>query len=385
VPELPDPEQVCDETPLWKALEAAAKFGDRDTPRRLLVITDGENSPIDGADTELCCAACNALCKAGIIVDVVLLPNSDQEDGDPEDRDAQRALCPVCRWTGGFLLSANKLKKEEILNILKSEAFCDLSVKRAVARIEDEIQGFNVAEARETEGFVLRGSVNALPPYRQKQKAFPVGALPTPVDFRTERIVEGVTKCMEFMTVLRIKENSIDAFRVLLPSRLSYDCETAVYWDLMVQFPKDYPFVPPRLRFLAVPNVWGQYVSPFGRVNLSELLVQGSRRIYHPQMNLCEVLVSLKRFMDAQAHWTEAGGWTLNDLKATWDGKSRPLLRVGDLVPIIGKEWRAGTDKGPKELPNAGTRLYSQITWEAVSHKSSVFDQPLKLRLPTAA
>jgi ubiquitin-protein ligase len=372
IPPMPIPkrDEMPANTPLWAALNQIvrkSKAVPSVTHRRILLITDGENSPIEGGDTEQCYNTCKALHEAGFVVDVLLLPNDDRDNPDDEDVDAQRALYPLCRWTNGFLISANHIKNDNaILELLKSEQFCNLSLIRKKPPIQTPMGPSKVKVIRDLQGFVGNKRLPVSLRYKQKCPFFPLGGLPDVVSFRTERIRVGLEKCMRFFKIFHVKEDSFDTLRVFLPGPLNATEPTRVFWDLIVEFPADYPYVPPVLRFLCRPNLQEKDVSDLGRVNLSTCLSYQKVGIYHPCMDLFELLGRLYLFMENPRNWKSGGGKTTLDLLERPDGKARPLLELDEIL----ETENAGSSALPKAIPQDSLRFpiaYDQYTWESIT------------------
>jgi ubiquitin-protein ligase len=342
-------------TPLWEGLRnATASFPARMKRQRILLITDCENSFMSEtqSDIDICF---KTLQEKGIVVDVLVLPNSNNEES--KDHSMQRFLSSVCASTGGFLLSANRLNKDSLIDILQSEQFCDLSLDRTS-------QSLGIP-------------MNVAPRYRQSQPVFNV-ELPNPKDYREYRIIEGIKLCQQYLTVFQIETNNVDVFRVMLPGPFSKGCDTKVLWDLVVEFPSEYPFVPPLVRFLAIPSLKDNLVSKLGRVDLSVCLSVNGNPAYHPCMTIFEILVRLYLVMKEKRNWKEVE-LKIEDLQTVWDSKPPPLLQLGDLVPIIGQDWRSGreTKVGVTDIPPNVCNFpigYSRFDWRPIENEREWLD-----------
>jgi ubiquitin-protein ligase len=204
----------------------------------------------------------------------------------------------------------------------------------------------------------------AVVPYSQRDRVYPV-VIAASNDYREFVIRRGIEECGAHISVFQIEAERVDRLRVFLPSRIHGNKEGRVFWDLIVEFPGDYPFVPPVLRFLAVPGLLPVYISGLGRVDLSKVITFRERPVYHPAMSLWEVIYRLYRVMEDPRNWGEEGwsGKRLMAAVAKWE-VPRPLRDLVDFVQIVGHlppgEKRMSLPK--MEFPIA----YSQISWKPI-------------------
>jgi ubiquitin-protein ligase len=139
--------------------------------------------------------------------------------------------------------------------------------------------------------------------YQQLHRSmFPV-KLRDPRNYRAHRIQQGTCDCNRYLFVFATEKHRIESVRILLPGRLRREAESRVFWDLIVEFPGEYPLGRPNLRFLAVPHLRPELISESGNVQLSAVMAYHGEPVYHPAMSLREVICRLSVMMKKAENW----------------------------------------------------------------------------------
>jgi hypothetical protein len=265
--------------------------------------------------------------------------------------------------TGGLLLSAVALGRGGLRSALEREDFADLTLVRRRALPPLDFADWQAKAERANPDFAAPPV--ARPPFPQDSPVTPLQRVDHLIK-RTDllgRISRGIVNCAPFRLYGGNDENRV---RALLPGPLVKGGKDFVFWDLMIEFPGEYPFESPRLRFIAIPPL--NCVSEFGRVDL----VKGIE--YHPRMELREVLLRMYRVIVNEKNWERSAGVVSSreELDAAWARMEipLPLRRLGDLVRVTGCDPRDGSDAEAKEIDEGLTRIplaYSQASWAEIT------------------
>jgi hypothetical protein len=273
-PPLRVPPAACGPAPagrVWPAIGAAAAqiaARKRGAPGRILVLTDGEEEPPDGA-----LALGQALCADRIVLDAVVLG----------ERAVAPALFALVRITGGTI--ARPASLADACAFVQREEFVDLALRHLPDRANARLRMADLsAWGRMMTVFDTEGP-RVSRPFRQADLLGEC-ALP-PDDPRKERCGEELRRCRwRNFSVYAVIDPSVCLWRAFVEIA---SAGKGVFWDIAVVFPADYPYAPPTLRFVSIPeNLACDAVSPTSGRIITESLAR-----YHDKMHVVAFLTEI--------------------------------------------------------------------------------------------
>jgi hypothetical protein len=189
--------------------------------------------------------------------------------------------------TGGIIVRPCSL--HEALGIVQREEFIDLSLRQLPDR-----SNFQLTQNRlELFGHLLpvfdRNPPTISFPFRQNELLSEDQNWPEN-DQRKLRCQKELKRCrLWHFCVYPLADPALHAWRAFIeiPS-----VGNGIFWDIIIQFPMDYPYSSPNLRFLTIPEgLTCEYVSEItGRISTANL------KHYHEKMHVVTFLIEVGRF-----------------------------------------------------------------------------------------
>jgi hypothetical protein len=327
-----------------------------DVRKRIILITDG-----DGQVSDTRIAAANALLRAGIVLDAIILANPPLGDKYKPEFGFLRSVCPICRFTGGSACIPKS--KSDADRFVRRDEFVDLSVRKIEPGRQPPVVNadFDVVDIW---GSVPRRIV-AKHPFEQSERL--VGGA-APKGFRARRIVKEFGLCrgvglhvyecggkFDYWRVFvaahdvempGVTAGDIAAHDVIVVDGDSGNGKSIIRWDLAVTFPPDYPFIPPVFRFVAVPK---------GVAGVSELGLVSPAEDYHPKIRVAQLIIDIQgRLVKEEAAVrtalkVEGDRWTKGNFE-----KLMYEWPPGAGRPILGMKWIRMLNPENPELEHVG-------------------------------
>jgi ubiquitin-protein ligase len=171
--------------------------------------------------------------------------------------------------------------------------------------------------------------------------------------------------------------SSILVWHIFVPAPLPGTDVARVFWDLLVVFPLDYPYVPPVYRFMSVPPL--KNVSPAGRVR--NAVIDG----YHPRQHIATVVKSIQALFKKEDSAAIATLESAADKPAFDVAKydellacrtAEPWLPLPDMdyLAIAYGEVLTGGKALParRKKPDLGVHAYSQISSKKINGEPAI-------------
>jgi ubiquitin-protein ligase len=357
-PVVPDA-GAAGQTALWSAVKAVIEVfqSNRELASkatlRICVVTDGED--VTGERP----LAVSAVFGERIVLDAIVLPSTD--GAPPAD------LVAMAAAAGGVALCPRTF--EEALALVRKEEFADL-------RCRGRANTVGVRTFRAAKKWVsYTVSIPKVEFYRQSEQLKTIEKVNA--DIPSERSY-GQARMLTEIEIVRDEGfpvygigNSVSAWHVFVPGPLPGTNNKKVFWDLLIVFPPDYPYVAPVYRFLSVPPL--KNVSPFGRIRAK------ATEYYHPRMHIATVVKEIQKLFWEVDPLVPATIETAADKPAFDAAQYEELIAkkvIDPWLPLPDMEYLAiaygdilcdgAALPLRKKKPDLSPHVYSQLSWKKI-------------------